>query len=498
MSNNDKALIIQPGWLWDGVSGRASEDLAVLIRGGRFEKLGSPGELRAAAPGAELLKDDRWLLMPAFTDAHDHGRGITPSSMMVPDQALEVWLQDLNKLAPIPHFDACLFDALRMAACGVGTVLHSHNPNSFSAMKDELAAAARGYAAGGLRSILCPLFIDQNKKIYYGRDEFLASLPEPLRSSFGGSIRDRIMTIDEYFELIEATAEELKDEIAAGWTEIQLHPNGGQWCSDESLIAMKEYAMKRGMHIHLHLLETKYQAEYARRTWGKSFIEHYAEIGFLGPWVSFGHAVWLTERDFGLIKESGAVLVNNASSNLRLRSGSFDLRTAARLDVTAGIGMDGCTIDDDQDFLREMRVVWLNDRESGVDASVDPLFVLRMATSKGAKISAGELSPGVIAPGRNADLVCLNMEKVAFPYADPDVDPLALTVQRASRGCADLTLIGGRKTWGTESCWQEKADDAAEKLRAVMLELRARDDGRRDNAEILERVRAYYRDSLKS
>ena len=253
MAIDDKALIIQPKWLWNGTSGKAAEGLAVLVRDGRVERVAAADQLRASAPEAELISNGDWLLMPAFIDAHDHGRGITPSSMMVPDQALEVWLQDLNKLAPIPHYAACLFDAVRMAACGVGTVLHSHNPNSFAAMKDELAAAARGYAAGGLRSILCPLFIDQNKKIYYGRDEFLASLPEPLRTSFGGSIRDRIMTVEEYFELVEATAEELKDEIAAGQTEIQLHPNGGQWCSDESLMAMKEYAMARGMHIHLHL-----------------------------------------------------------------------------------------------------------------------------------------------------------------------------------------------------------------------------------------------------
>ena len=497
MKDNDKYLLIEPGLLWDGEAGEASKGLAALIKNGRFEAVGRPADLESIAPYAEILKNDSWLMLPAFTDAHDHGRGITPSSMMVPDQALEVWLQDLNKLAAIPHYTACLFDAVRMAACGVGTVLHSHNPNSVTGMKDELAAAARGYRAGGLRSILCPLFIDQNKKIYYGRDEFIAGLPEPLKTSFGGSIRDCIMPLPEYFDLIEATAEELKDDIASGWTELQLHPNGGQWCSDESLMAMKDYAMKRGMHIHLHLLETKYQAEYARRTWGKSFIKHYSDIGFLGPWVSFGHAVWLDEEDLLLIKESGAVLVNNASSNLRLRSGSFDLRRVQELDITAGIGMDGCTIDDDQDFMRELRVCWLNNRYSGVDAGIDPRFVLKMATSKGAKISAKKLSPGVIRAGENADFVCVDMEKVAWPYADPDCDPLALLVQRAARGCADLCFVNGEKSWGTEPEWQKSIASAGADIRKCLLDLRAADNGRRDNAEILERVRAYYRESLR-
>lgn len=136
-------------------------------------------------------------------------------------------------------------------------------------------------------------------------------------------IHDKIMNMDEYFQLVEGICEDLADDIKAGWTEVQLHPNGGQWCSDEALLQMKEYALEHGMYIHLHLLETQYQAEYAKRTWGKSFIKHYKEIGFLGPWVSFAHAVWLDEEDLQLIAESGAHLITNPSSNLRLQQRNF-------------------------------------------------------------------------------------------------------------------------------------------------------------------------------
>ena len=139
------------------------------------------------------------------------------------------------------------------------------------------------------------------------------------------------MTIDEYLELVERIRDGLRKEIDEGWVEVQLHPNGGQWCSDEALLRMKEYALAHGMYIHLHLLETQYQAEYARRTWGKSFIQHYQDIGFLGPWVSFAHAVWLDEEDLQLIAASGAHLVTNPSSNLRLRSGAFNMRRACEL-----------------------------------------------------------------------------------------------------------------------------------------------------------------------
>ena len=487
-----KEMIIHPRYLWDGVADCALENAAMLVEGGKVKRLGPAEELRALAPEAQVLHSDSWLVLPAFVDAHDHGRGVTPSSMRVPDQALEIWLQDLNKLAPIPHQTACWFDGVRMAASGVGTVLHSHNPNDFFQMKDELTAAAHGYMAAGVRSILCPLFIDQNKRIYYNRDDFIAGLPEPLRTSFAAGIHDRLMSLEDYFALIEETCQALREEIDAGWVEVQLHPNGGQWCSDEALLAMKEYALSHGMHIHLHLLETQYQAEYALRTWGKSFIRHYRDIGFLGPWVSFAHAVWLSGEDLQLIKESGAVLVNNASSNLRLRSGAFRLKRAQELDLTVGIGMDGCTLDDDQDYLREMRVAWLNNGCTGVDARIDPRFVLKMATSKGARVAARPLSEGVLAPGHNADFVCISLERLYYPYSEPDSDPLEMTVQRGTRACVDCTWVNGVQTYGTEEKWRLREAEAARTIRETLLDLRARDDGRRDNARLLGYVRDFY------
>ncbi len=486
------SLIVRGRYFWNGSSPKAAENVAMLIEHGKVKAIGDMDSLCGMAPEADRLENDSWLIAPAFVDAHDHGRGITPSSMGVPDDALEVWLQDLNKLAPIPHRIACYYDGVRMAASGVGTVLHSHNPNSFSNMKEELVAAAEGYRAAGLRSILCPLFIDQNKRIYYDRNRFIADLPEPLRTSFAAGIRDRIMSMEEYLSLIEETRDALQELIQQGWTELQLHPNGGQWCSDESLLQMRDYALAHGMHVHLHLLETQYQAEYARRTWGKSFIAHYQDIGFLGPWVSFAHAVWLSEEDMALIQRSGAVLVNNASSNLRLRSGVFDLKRAEALDLTAGIGMDGCTLDDDQDYLREMRVAWLNNRHPGVNGTVDPRYVWQMAACKGARVAATPLSEGVLQVGHNGDFVCINMDAVAFPYADPNIDPLALTLQRGTRRCVDFTFINGEQTWGQGPCWQQKEEEAASRIRDVLLVLRSKDPGIRDNGQLLSRVRDFY------
>ena len=414
-------MIVAPSWLWDGETNRPEQGRCLLIEDGRISFSGTIDACRAAAPQAELIEGDL-LVLPGMTDAHDHGRGISPTAFGVPDMPLEMWVQDLWKLPALTHYTATYFDGLRLASAGVTTVLHSHNPNDFSKLRQEVLDSARGYNDAGIRCILCPLFIDQNKGVYADREEFIASLPEEIGKPFGGGIHDRIMTIDEYLELIDTLREELHDEIEAGMVQIQLHPNGGQWCSDESLLRMKEYALANGLRIHLHQLETRYQAIYAQKTWGKTFIEHYEDIGFLGPWLSLAHMIWLTEHDLELLKKYEVLPVNNPSSNIRLRSGVFPLREMVERKIPFGLGLDGDTLDDDQDYLREMRIAFFNIGRVGMYSLIDPMVPLKMGGPWGSLVSGRQLSPGTLTPGSDADLVCIDMEALRRPYADDFAD----------------------------------------------------------------------------
>ena len=56
--------------------------------------------------------------------------------------------------------------------------------------------------------------------------------------------------------------------------------------------------------MHIHLLETIYQTEHARRRAGKTGPAHLKDLGFLGPDLTLGHAVWLTEADVEILAET--------------------------------------------------------------------------------------------------------------------------------------------------------------------------------------------------
>ena len=488
-----EGYIIAPSCLWDGIANELETGMSLLIEEGKVVRKGTLEQCREQSPDAEVIREDV-LILPGFIDAHDHGRGISPTGYGTYDAPLEMWLQDLYKIPAVKHYTATYYDGLRLASSGVTTVLHSHNPNNFSNLYEECLDAAKGYMDAGIRSVICPIFIDQNKGIYAERDEFIKSLPEETGKAFASGIHDKIMDIDTYLKLIDSLRETLKEEISEGLVEIQLHPNGGQWCSDESLLRMKEYAVSNGLKIHMHLLETKYQAIFAQKEWGCSFIEHYEKIGFLGPWLSCAHMIWITNKDQELLKKYDVLPVNNPSSNIRLRSGIFPLRGLVEKEAPVGLGLDGCAFDDDQDFLREMRTAFYNIECVGSGSIIPNIVPLKMATVWGSKIADGRLSPGTLVEGSDADMVCISLKELKKPYADDFADVLDLLMHRGCRETVQATYLKGKKIYDkTET--RAKLEEAEQMIVSEIETLR-REKPFREIAwkkELISRVEEFYK-----
>ena len=86
---------------------------------------------------------DGLLMLPALADAHDHGRGQRSFAVGASDEALELWLP---MLALEPQVDPYLRAAVafgRLAASGVATINHCHNPQRLDALVQEAGAVAR-------------------------------------------------------------------------------------------------------------------------------------------------------------------------------------------------------------------------------------------------------------------------------------------------------------------------------------------------------------------
>ncbi len=429
------------------LGGEAVEDFALCIDGERIVDVGKPADLVARYPDAERIGGDGFILSPAFINAHDHGRALGTLALGIPDDFLELWLPSLANLPVIPPYLAALYSGLQLLRSGVTGVAHSHNPAAWEHMPEEIPEAIRGYQDAGIRVAMHPPIVDQNMLVYAERERFLAGLPPDLRAQYHAS--DSInFSADAYFAMLDDLYAQHHDS-AGDRIHIQASPAGGQWCGDALILRACDWARRHNTRAQTHLLETRYQRQYAFKTWGKSFVRHLDEIGALGEWLTLAHMVWVERADIELLAERGVGIAHNISSNLRLRSGLAPIAemNAARLSI--GIGLDGHALDDDQDFLREMRLAWTLANGSGMSsADISASQIWRMGTERAADISFGRGAKLCrLETGARADLILLDWEAIKGRHAPDGFPPLdmlpAYLLRRATRRHVRHVMVAG-------------------------------------------------------
>ena len=423
----------------------AQTRFALLVEGSRIADAGPYDALRARYPDAPVSGGAGLVMMPALVNSHDHGRGLGTAPLGVPDDLLEIWLPGLWSQPTIDPYLAAAYDGLRLLRSGVCAVAHSHNPRDWLTQDVEAAATLRGYADAGIRVAFHPVIVDQNGLIYDDLPGFLASLPPVLRPEAERFAAPPPLTSEAYFAMCGDLFARHHDENEHT-VHIQVSPAGGQWCSDELIMAAVGFARERGTRVQMHLLETRYQRAYATRRWGMSFVQHLDAIGALGPWLTCAHMVWVDVADLELLAARGVAVAHNPSSNLRLRSGIAPVPEMLRAGVTLGVGLDGHSLDEDQDYLRELRLAWtLANRPGAGSDTIAARTVWRLGTSGGALATFGADAPlGTLTPGALADLVLLDWEAVRGAWFAPEADPFEVLLRRGSAAHVVHTLVGGR------------------------------------------------------
>jgi len=420
------------------------EQGAVAVEGDRIAAAGSYDELKGRYPDAEELGSDRHVVIPGLINTHHHGWGLSSLQLGFTDGYLEAWIPEIWQIKIVDAYLDTLWGDMRNIRSGVTTLLHAAYGRDWSNYEGETRAKVRGHADSGIRAAYAVHAIDQHTFVYQDDETFLASLP--------GGLGDRIKAIlgemnpagsDDFFTLTERLNDEYADHPRIT---IMMCPIAPQWCSDGLLGRIRERATDWDMAIHLHCLESPYQREFGLRSYGTTTVDHLREIGFLGPKVSFGHAVWMTERDMDICADTGTSVCHNPSSNLRLRVGILPAARLLEKGVNVSIGMDGTTINDDEDMLQELRLAAkLHRLPRGLEHTPCPssFDVLAMGTANGARSLAMEGSIGKLEPGFKADVVLVDAESATKPYLDPRVHIVDAVLYRARGMDVDTVLIDG-------------------------------------------------------
>jgi 5-methylthioadenosine/S-adenosylhomocysteine deaminase len=424
-------------------SGGLIENGAVAVQDDRIAAVGSYAELSERYPDAETIGSERQVAIPGLVNTHHHGWGLSSFQLGALDDYLESWIIDIWQLPLVDAYLDCLWSDLKNIRSGVTTLLHAAYGRDWSRYEGEHRDKLRAHDASGIRAGYAVHALDQNIFVYRDDEAFLGSLPADLAER----IRHALAEIDpagtdEFFRVLDALVAEYADHPRI---KIMICPVAPQWCSDPLLRAIRERATTYGTGIHLHCLESPYQREFGRSSYVTSTVEHLHELGILGLDVSLGHAVWLTERDMEICAESGTSVCHNASSNLRLRCGILPAARMLEKGVNVSIGMDGTTLNDDEDMLQELRLVAkLHRAPRGLEYTACPTSadVLTMGTVNGARSVTMESQIGKLEPGRKADIVLI-ADEFALPYVDSRTQLVDAILYRARGQDVDTVLIDG-------------------------------------------------------
>ncbi len=467
------------------------DDAAVAVAAdGTVIEVAAYDDLRARHPDADVIGDGSHFLLPGLVNAHHHGRGVSYLQLGQPDGALETWLNLAWGRKPMDSYLMGLYTLMQQLRSGTTAVMFNQ-----AGPLAEAEGTLTAFREVGIRTAFSIGFRSQCFLIYGDDDVFLESLPQDLAQTARAVVEGSRVALEDNLNLALDLHERFEKPDPQA-VRILLSPSGYHWADESTLRRIVDTARDNGMGIHTHVLETVYQRLYANRTSGQSPVRRLADIGMVGPGVSYAHCVWVTEDDIRILAETGTSVSHNASSNLRLHSGIAPIRTMLDAGVNVGVGTDSVGINDDDDMLQEIGLSQRLHRVPGLDnRHVTPGELLHMATLGGAKALTLEDRIGSLESGKRADIIMLNWDRVSYPYLDSELDPVDVLVTRARGRDVRTVLIDGRVVYNN-------GEYPTLNVPAITMRLQEHLQGgpppdalaRRQAAQALDsHIRAYYR-----
>ena len=371
-------LLIEAGFVVPVVPhGVVLEHHAVAVTGGRIVAVLPVPEARLRFAPHETVSRPDAALIPGLVNAHTHNP-MTLLRGVADDLPLKVWLQ--QHIWPI-----------EAAVIGPDFVA------------DGITLAIAEMLRGGTTCVNENYFFPDVQAATYKRHGFRARVGLPVidfPTAWAASD-------DEYFDKADEVHDQWRDDalIATAFA-----PHAPYTVNDANFERVRMLADQLDIPVHLHLHETAQEVEQSLEKHGQRPIARLDRLGLVNERLIAIHMTQLTEAEMHLCAERGVSVVHCPESNLKLASGFCPACALERAGVNLAIGTDGCASNNDLDMFSETRTAALLAKAVAQDAAaLDAFSALRAATLGGAKAIGFDDRVGSIEPGKEADLVCVDL-----------------------------------------------------------------------------------------
>ncbi len=419
----------------------AQSDVRIELEDGCIRSIAPLAEEAVAGTGTPRL-----LALPALTNAHDHARTFRSATLGAFGQPLEGWLPFLGVVPGMDPYLCAATSFARSVRHGVANLMvHYTRVQGGMAYVDEARAVARAARDVGVRIGFAIAMRDRHGIAYCNDASVLAALRPGIRHAVAERLAVKPVAPAQQLALVDEVARMVEEDGHGGHATVQYGPTAVQWCSTPLLEAIAQASADTGRPVHMHLLETRYQRDWADANHPGGIVRFLDDIGLLGPRLTLAHCAWARPEELALIAERGATIAVNTSSNLGLKSGIAPVPEMLRHGCRVAMGLDGMAFDEDDDALREMRLAYSLHRGWGYDTTMTRDQLWAFAARNGPRSVRGGLAGGgSIVPSAAADLVLLDWDALDDDALFAETDPLDLLLARGNGSHIAKVLVGGR------------------------------------------------------
>ncbi|WP_419863874.1 amidohydrolase family protein [Candidatus Poriferisodalis sp.] len=400
------------------------EDFAMIERGA--VDVGADGRIAWVGAAADASTTDApvislgGLLMPGLVNTHAH----TPMTLVRgagDGLPLMAWLAEVmwpreGRMRPTDAWWGMTLGSVEMLRSGVTTTCEMY------AFEQDVIDAGR---SAGIRLTMCPGVLS------------VAHLDDT------GSVADRVGEVAAVHDAVNDPS----GLVTIGFAPHSAYDLGVGPCAE-----IAEAARERDALLHIHVAETADEGDSLAATHGGASVPRLlADAGVLDGRVLAAHSVWLDDADLDIYASSGVAVAHCPVSNMKLGSGVARVPEMLERGITVSLATDGPASNDDLDMWEEIKIASLLARVTSLDPTVlSAQQVISMATCNGAE--ALGLHTGVLAPGRWADMIRLDIDDAAFVPVTSQAELIAhVAWAGGSRHVTDV-WVGGERVVADRVC----------------------------------------------
>lgn len=415
-------------FLCDGTDGGFLADAAILIDGETIAWTGS-AEL---APPADATRDlDGLVVIPGLINTHAHG-GMSLQRGCCDDGDLFEWAQAIAPFTSVLSLEdnrmGCELAVMEMVRNGITTACDC---TRFGAgiFSDVASAIGMRSLSGALAN--SPEFRKAGRPNWpLAREETVAAMA---RHAGNGLVRHYLGAHSPYS------------------------------CTADLLVEVKRAADELGLPFVIHLAENAQETEIVRERYGTTPFRWLHSLGVLDAKSILAHCVWLDAEEIAMLAKTGAGVAHNPVSNAKLASGVAPVPAMRRAGIAVGLGTDSTVSNNSLDIFQEMKASVLLQRAVSLDAHiVDANDAFAMATREGARVLGWADAIGTLTPGKQADLVMLDLD---HPLGKTPQRVLSDLVYKAGPQHVRQVMVAGRTIYADGAFTQIDADAALARIK---------------------------------